>query len=428
MILLLISCLSFLSSVQAVNFPCPAPPASGTKAFSLDEGWSAHTEYQKSWYWVVGSLCIFPESILADLGGKCTNVLGFEVAITIFNASTTLISQLHLSVINKQTHYSQVLTGVPEVSSSITGSSFDLGFISPTATASFTLVLGFPGTVGSLYRLDLTSPNLTISLLLQNQNPSMYHGNGGYMHIAEQSPNICSSNYYISMARLLTLGNMVLNGKTLLVSGTSWMDSQWTGAGPAFLKGWITSFFHIGTNNVMVYLLFLDGLKLLYNSSTVEIQDLFGTVTSGKITGFNLLSTWTSPISTAVYPTDLIVFTTIPSISQIHIYVDPCTPYFQNQELAYGKNFSSSYWEGAVLMETLSSQNKLGFVPASNGYLELQGFLGQAIHLTPTPSPIHSSSCSSSKETNSISSSAYLKINYLTIMGCLLFGFFLISV
>lgn len=416
------------SSSTPLVFPCPTPPSvPGHNAFPLEEAWALHTEYQKSWYWIVGPLCVIKSIADFEIDGSlglrnCENPIGFEIAEAILNTSTSLIAQLHFEI-SGPTHYAEVFTGVPEVFSSETGSTFDLAFNSATASATFTLEFGTPGEVGSVYRLKASAPNATIDLILENQNPTMYHGNGGYMHISEAPASVCTGNYYVSMGSLLTIGSISLNGRTFLVGGTSWMDNQWTGPGSSFMKGWITSFFHIGNSDVMLYLLFLDGLKLLYNSSVVEIQTSNGLRTSGKITGFDLLNKWTSSNTNISYPVGLTVSTNVPALSQAHLYVDPSKLYFLDQEIVYGKNKISSYWEGDVLTQQLSSL-ETDFKKSSSknrGYLELQGFLGESFNITITQPPIRSAD----SPTSSASFLMFSDVHSFTILGCLLLLFLL---
>ena len=80
-------------------------------------------------------------------------------------------------------------------------------------------------TTSSFFPLQLTADtaDYQVSLSIKRGKPMILHGIDGY---SQKSPEHAS--YYYTFSRLPTVGTLEINGKEYSVSGTSWLDREWS--------------------------------------------------------------------------------------------------------------------------------------------------------------------------------------------------------
>ncbi len=180
--------------------------------------------------------------------------------------------------------------------------------------------------------------------------------------VSRKGPEPSQASYYYSEPQLRVSGFVTRNGKSAAVSGTAWLDHEWSSS---YLHPDAVGWDWVGAN--------LDNGDALV---AFRIRDRNGAViwshaglreASGKITQFppdqvrfTTLRNWRSPRTEATYPV------------ATQIQTGPLTwqlsPLQDDQELDSQQSTGAIYWEGAV---RLTRNGK----PAGRGYLELTGYV-----------------------------------------------------
>jgi predicted secreted hydrolase len=178
------------------------------------------------------------------------------------------------------------------------------------------------------------------------------------MGLRAQDENGGNASYYYSYTRLDTEGTLTLNGDTLTVDGTSWMDREWSTSalGPE-QEGWDWFSLQLDDARDLMYyqLRRTDGTPSSFSEGVIvgpegETQKL-----KRSDVEIEVLDTWTTPDGTHTYPVEWTL--RIPS-EDMDLTI---TPYMPNQEL----DVSVRYWEGAVEVQGSAS---------GRGYVEMTGY------------------------------------------------------
>lgn len=217
-------------------------------------------------------------------------------------------------------------------------------------------------TGSNVYQLTASTDNLKLSLLLEDIKGITLQGDQGYSRKGAQAGN---ASIYFSQTRLLTTGEIEIDGMPYSVNGTSWMDHEFsTSALSEDQAGW--DWFALQLDNgseIMVYTIRKsDGEIDPYSSGKIIYPD--GSSLNLSVDQFEIqvLDTWQSPHSEAVYPAKWII-----SVPEEDIELS-ITPLIADQEL----NLSYVYWEGAVRITGIFS----GVSVEGRGYVELTGYAG----------------------------------------------------
>ena len=208
-----------------------------------------------------------------------------------------------------------------------------------------------------VWRVSLTEDGETIDLTLRAKKPIILQGKDGY---SQKSSDPCNSSYYYSLTRLQATGNVSVDGINHQVTGSAWLDREWSSSALADDQvGW--DWFALQLNDgreIMFYQLRKsDGTTDPY-SHAVEI-DQQGIKKELKQSEIKLeVTSWWQSETGAKYPVGGKIQLT--DTSETLFY----NPLIQNQEL----NLTVRYWEGAIVL-TNESGDDIG-----QGYLELTGY------------------------------------------------------
>jgi|GEM_PF-55735 len=212
------------------------------------------------------------------------------------------------------------------------------------------------------YQIHADQGEYGITLDLIDEKRPVLHGNAGYSQKGKDPGN---ASTYISLTRLPTTGTVRTPDGSFEVSGSSWMDHEFsTNALSSGQVGW--DWFAIqleDSTELMVYHIRReDGTVDPFSSGT--FIDQAGTSTAIERSDFEIevLDTWESPHSGAVYPSRWRV-----SIDFLELQLE-ITPLLSDQEL----NLTYTYWEGAVAVRGISA----GKPVSGTGYVELTGYRG----------------------------------------------------
>jgi predicted secreted hydrolase len=210
------------------------------------------------------------------------------------------------------------------------------------------------------YRLYANYKEIELNLNLVDMKGPILHGENGY---SQKGMDAGNASFYFSQTRLESTGRIKIGGSEYKISGSSWMDHEFsTSALSADQIGW--DWFSLQFENgqeIMLYTIrnadgsinqFSGGTMIDNNGNTRPLQ-------SNDIQ-VSPLNFWKSPNSKAEYPSSWEI--SIPD-ENLNIIV---TPLIQDQEL----RVSYTYWEGCV--DFYGTQN--GKPVSGFGYVELTGY------------------------------------------------------
>jgi predicted secreted hydrolase len=209
-----------------------------------------------------------------------------------------------------------------------------------------------------------------LGLKLESAKPPVIQGENGASQKAEGAGH---ASHYFSLTRLLTRGEIYVDGKTYRVDGTSWMDHEFfTGSMATDETGWdwLSVQLEDGSELMLYRLRHRDGSIDPYSSgSYVDAQ---GTSEFLAVKDFVMTpagDNWTSAQTKVSYPERWHV-----SIAKLGLELDVTTP-LRGQELVSG--YGPSYWEGAIDIAGRRGGTALKGV----GYLEMTGYAkpGEAV-------------------------------------------------
>ena len=174
-----------------------------------------------------------------------------------------------------------------------------------------------------------------------------------------------AASYYLTFTRLRTEGVLTLGTESIAVNGESWMDHE--------ISSSQLDQNQIGWDWVSIH--FTDGRELMFyrlrlrDGSSDAASSLTWVDAAGRTQKSNfkldVVETWKSPATGAVYPIRVRLTTTDPSTGKpITLHVEPLA---KKQELT-GNLGGIPYWEGACRILD-DSGRELG-----NAYMELTGY------------------------------------------------------
>jgi predicted secreted hydrolase len=219
---------------------------------------------------------------------------------------------------------------------------------------------------GNEHILEVNAEGFALKLKLSAQKAPILHGEAGY---SRKGTNPASASCYYSLTRLEAEGSVSLDGTSIPVVGTAWMDHEFSSAPlEPDLEGWDWFSLQLSNNTeLMIYLLRKkDGTYSELSSGT--FVDASGKTSALDRRDFKLaiLDHWKSPRTGATYP------------SGWHLEIHPLqvdlhiTPKLTEQEQETPETTNITYWEGCVSLEGDFAGGKI----SGQGYAELTGYAG----------------------------------------------------
>lgn len=217
---------------------------------------------------------------------------------------------------------------------------------------------------GENQQLAAVTRSFSLQLLLRPAKALVLNGHHGF---SQKAPGAGNASNYFSFTRLETTGNVILGDERYEVTGSSWMDHEFSTTPKASpVAGW--DWFGIQLDNdteIMLYRVRLkSGIFNPYSSGTwtdpkgnghyLDVHDFL--LTPGQ--------TWTSPRTRARYPIQWQI-----AIPSLRLQLKATTP-LDDQELVGDNSASPTYWEGAIRL----SGEEAGRPVKGVGYLEMTGY------------------------------------------------------
>lgn len=212
---------------------------------------------------------------------------------------------------------------------------------------------------GAQWQCKIQTPQLTIDLRMEQTQAPWMQGQGGY---SQKGPKPEQSSYYITLPHMRSSGTIRVDGKTLPVQGTFWMDHEWSSTVLApNAQGWDWVGLHGNQGEALMAFRIRDKDPTLGPVWThAALRDGNGSVRSFKQVKFEVLRRWKSTRTGIEYP-----------VSQ-RLELDDQTfelePLFDDQELDARASTGTLYWEGAVRVKSNNAK------PWGQGYLEMTGY------------------------------------------------------
>ena len=218
---------------------------------------------------------------------------------------------------------------------------------------------------GKNYTANLSAQDFGLQLQFTETQTVLLQGAQG---LSRKGPLPAQASYYYSQPHLATTGKLRVQGKTFDVTGTAWLDHEWS---QEILAPGVVGWDWIGMN-------LLDGSALtafrlrskdgeaLWDGGSFRSADKSLYVFSRGEVVFKPTRQWKSPLTQITYPIEWIVRTPA-DFYTVKAVID-------NQELDSRQSTGSIYWEG--LSELFNSNGaKVG-----SGYLEMTGY-GQPLRM-----------------------------------------------
>jgi len=209
-------------------------------------------------------------------------------------------------------------------------------------------------------RLSANQETVAIELNLESAKPIVFQGENG---LSQKSAMPGNASYYYSMTRMPTSGKINIAGESFQVSGTSWLDREWSTS--ALGEGqvgwdWFSLQFDDGRELMYYQLRLKDGTADPLSSGVLVDVDGSTKRLGPSDINIKVLSHWQSSKSKAKYPAKWRLDLVNEGISL------EISPVLAEQELMT----TVRYWEGAVSVQGKDSASKL----SGYGYVELTGY------------------------------------------------------
>ncbi len=332
--------------------------AIAVRDFVFPRDYAAHPEFQTEWWYYTGNL--------ATPDGRR---FGFE--FTIFRrALTPTMPERQSDWATNQVYFADLAVSDIGANQFYARQRFSRGAAGLAgATADPRVTIWIEDWRMAAQNDDATSMRLTaaegpiaLDFTTHQTKPPALQGNHG---LSAKSPEPGNASYYYSLTRLLTDGALTINGTPYTVSGTAWMDHEFsTSALSQNAVGW--DWFALQLDNQREIMLYQirnkDGSIVPTSHGSVVNAD--GSVLPLELKDFTIqvLDRWTSPHTGAIYPSKWRVTIQAPT-GPISLDINPL---MADQEL----NSSTAYWEGASrITGTDNAQAVQGY-----GYVELTGY------------------------------------------------------
>lgn len=212
---------------------------------------------------------------------------------------------------------------------------------------------------GDIYHTQIEAPELALDLQFAATQPLLLQGVNGY---SRKGPEPQAASHYYSAPHLNVTGRLRSDGNTQAVSGSAWLDHEWSSS---YLAEGAAGWDWLGINlddggALMAFRMRGHGnARTLWSAAT--LRDAAGRSRSfgPDAVQFTALRHWQSPRTGIRYPVAFRI-----AVAGLEVVLEPL---FEDQENDTRPTTGAVYWEGAV--RASGNGRKIG-----SGYLELTGY------------------------------------------------------
>jgi predicted secreted hydrolase len=216
------------------------------------------------------------------------------------------------------------------------------------------------------HALDARGPRVGMTLTLDEAKAPAVNGVDGISQKGAQAGN---ASHYYSMTRMPTRGTLVIDGQTVPVTGTSWMDHEF---GTSFLEpdqqgwDWLSLQLEDGRELMLYQLRRADGSRDPHSSGTLVAAD--GRTRHLSAADFSLTPAGRSAKARSGTTYPVAWRAAVPSEG---LALDVTTP-IDDQEMSSDRSSGITYWEGLID----AAGRSRGTPVRGRGYLEMTGYRG----------------------------------------------------
>ena len=214
------------------------------------------------------------------------------------------------------------------------------------------------------YRTRIDAEGFALDLVLSATQPVLLQGDRGF---SRKGPASAQASYYYSEPHLRVSGRVKSGAETLEVTGTAWLDHEWSSellAPEAVGWDWLGVNLDDGAALMAFRIRAKDGTTLWANA-TYRAPAAPPLAFVPEAVRFTPLRSWKSPRTGTRYPVAMQV-----EVGGRTFRVEPL---MDDQELDARASTGTLYWEGAVRVEAADG-------PRGRGYLELVGYAGRVAY------------------------------------------------
>jgi predicted secreted hydrolase len=210
----------------------------------------------------------------------------------------------------------------------------------------------------SAYRTRIEAETFALDLTLTPTQPVMLQGDQGF---SRKGPLAKQASYYYSEPQLRVEGRVKSGGETLDVSGTAWLDHEWSSEYLApDAQGWDWLGANLdGGGALMAFRIRDRNGAAIWAGATYRVPGQAPRVMGPADVRFKPLRSWKSPRTGVAYPIAMEIETAGRTWR--------VEPLMDDQELDARASTGTLYWEGAVRVESSAGER-------GRGYLELTGY------------------------------------------------------
>ncbi|MCZ8015625.1 MAG: carotenoid 1,2-hydratase [Limnobacter sp.] len=212
---------------------------------------------------------------------------------------------------------------------------------------------------GEAWECVIQTSQLFMNLRMEQTQTPWLQGRNGF---SQKGPLSAQSSYYITLPHMKSSGTIRLDGKAIPVTGSFWMDHEWSSTVLApNAQGWDWVGLHGDQGEALMAFQIRDRDRTkgaVWTHAAMRLAD--GTVREFKQVKFEVLRRWKSTRTGIEYPVEQQLVLDGQAFS--------LEPLFNDQELDARASTGTLYWEGAVRVKSV------GGSPWGKGYLEMTGY------------------------------------------------------
>jgi len=212
----------------------------------------------------------------------------------------------------------------------------------------------------SVIRLQAKADDFAISLRLEANKKIALQGLDGF---SQKNTHTGNASYYYSYTRMATTGSVQVDQQSFAVSGSSWMDREWSSASLSQEQaGWDWFALQLSDQTELMFYQFRrkDGAQDINNAGAIFNADDSKISLNYADVSIKVVDHWQSPHTQTTYPSKWHL-----SIPTQGLELD-ITPLISDQEL----DVRYRYWEGAVSVSGKKYDQNIN----GEGYVELTGY------------------------------------------------------
>lgn len=211
---------------------------------------------------------------------------------------------------------------------------------------------------GNTYRAHVAARDFAFDLAFAANGPPLLQGTRG---VSQKGPRPEQASHYYSRPHLAVVGTVTLDGRTLTVRGTAWLDHEWSSSYlSSDARGWDWTGLNFDDGSALMAFRIRDtaGATWWAGGALADKNGVTRNLQPAEVR-FTPQRHWRSPRTGIDYPVAFRV-----EAGGVDIML---MPLLDDQELDSRASVGTIYWEGAV--RAIAGDRAVG-----RGYLELTGY------------------------------------------------------